>query len=613
MHRVSGLDGVRGLAIAAVLAYHAFPSAVPGGFLGVEVFFVLSGFLLTSLLVDEHRRTGRISFERYGRRRVARVIPALVVVLLGVALAARYLVPEDAHRVPMDALAALGGFINWHLIQDGSSYFRDLARPSLVRHLWSLAIEMQFYVLCPFLVAALVQRRRRTVVTLLLLAITASAVAMGVLADGAEASRAYFGTDTRIGALLTGVLLAFLLSGRSEPARDRPAVVPRRLGLAGGAALLALVLVVDEQSRFLYPAGFLLCRLATVGLILTAGAPSRVSAALSLRPLRWLGQRSYGIYLWHWPIAAVTRPGIDVGWSPWIAHAVVVVGACVLGELSYRVVESPFLRSRPYRSAEVAARRSALRWSAVGMALSGMALLAAYLPSTDPIAASLGQGEQVVAGQLTPRSDLVSESALVIKPPPVSEPPTTEVAPPEVAPAPPTPPPPVPVTAIGDSVMLGAAGGLRERLGPASFVDARINRQFGEGVAEVRRLRAEGRLGQVVFVHLGTNGPLRHEEVDALMEALAGIEHVRLVTVRVNRRWEGITNEALVAGAARHGARVQLVDWFAASADHRDWFQSDATHLKGPGIEAYANLLAAAMPPPPPPPPPPRPKHHPPF
>jgi hypothetical protein len=178
------------------------------------------------------------------------------------------------------------------------------------------------------------------------------------------------------------------------------------------------------------------------------------------------------------------------------------------------------------------------------------------------------------------------------------------------APAPPPPPAPIPVSAIGDSVMLGAAGGLRNRLGPASFVDAKVNRRYDEGVALARRLRAEGRLGQVVFVHLGTNAPPRAEELDAMMEALAGIEHVRLVTVRVNRPWEGASNHALAAGAQRHGARVQLVDWYGASAEHRDWFQSDGTHLKGAGIEAYAALLAAAMPPPPPPPappPPPRP------
>ena len=618
--RVLGLDGVRGLAIAAVLAYHAYPDSAPGGFLGVEVFFVLSGFLLTSLLVGEHRRTGRISFDRYARRRVARVVPALVVALLGVALAARYLVPEDAHRVPVDALASLTGFTNWHLVEEGTSYFRDLGRPSMVRHLWSLAIEMQFYVLCPFLVAVLVRRRLRTAVALLVVAIGASAVAMGVLADGADASRAYFGTDTRIGALLTGVLLAFVLAARDADGTDRSAVHPRRLGLAGGAVLLALVFGVDDQNRFLYPGVFLACRLATVGLIVAAVTPSRVAAALSLRPLRWLGSRSYGIYLWHWPIAAVTRPGIDVDWSPWFAHATVVVGACLLGELSYRVVESPFLRARQYRSADVASRTAALRWAGVGLALSSMALIAAYLPTNDPIADSLRLGEQVVASQarLTPTAALASPSepatnqtsAVDLPPRPLTRGPRVTVPRPTIttAPRPTAMEAPsaavVPTTALGDSVMLGAAGPLQARLGPNAFTDAKVSRQFADGVAQARRLRDEGRLGQVVFVHLGSNGPPRASDIDALMEVLAGVPHVRFVNVRVNRKWEGPTNQTLADGAARHGPKVQLVDWYAFSAGHLDWFQSDGTHLKAAGAEAYANLLGSYLPPAPPPPPP---------
>lgn len=153
--------------------------------------------------------------------------------------------------------------------------------------------------------------------------------------------------------------------------------------------------------------------------------------------------------------------------------------------------------------------------------------------------------------------------------------------------------------------MLGAAGPLQARLGPNAFIDAKVSRQFAEGVAQARRLRDEGRLGQVVFVHLGSNGPPRASEIDALMEALAGVQHVRFVNVRVNRKWEGPTNQTLADGAARHAPKAQLVDWYAFSAEHRDWFQSDGTHVKGPGAEAYANLLASYLPPPPPPPPPP--------
>jgi hypothetical protein len=350
-----------------------------------------------------------------------------------------------------------------------------------------------------------------------------------------------------------------------------------------------------------------------------------VAAALSLGPLRWLGRRSYGIYLWHWPIAAVTRPGIDVDWSPWVAHATVVVGACVLGELSFRFVEVPFLRTRQYRSAAVAARTAALRWSGVGAALTGMAMIAAFLPSTDPIAASLRLGEQVVASQaklaptaapsttVSPAEPAVAAEAGAVDLPPRPlrrRPRVTTPRPPiTVAPRPTTMEAPpaavVPTTALGDSVMLGAAGPLQARLGPNAFIDAKVSRQFADGVAQARRLRDEGRLGQVVFVHLGSNGPPRASDIDALMEVLAGVQHVRFVNVRVNRKWEAATNQTLADGAARHGPKVQLVDWYGFSAGHLDWFQSDGTHVKGPGAEAFANLLGSYLPPAPPPPPPP--------
>jgi peptidoglycan/LPS O-acetylase OafA/YrhL len=635
--RVGGLDGVRGVAIAAVLAYHAFPGTVRGGFLGVEVFFVLSGYLLTSLLLEERHDLGVIAVERYARRRVARVLPALVVVLLGVALLGRFLVPDDGHRVPMDVLSALGGFTNWHLIVDGSSYFRELGRPSLVRHLWSLAIEMQFYVLCPVLVGALARRRLRTAVAWLVGAIAASALAMTILGAGADPTRAYFGTDTRAGGLLTGVLLAFLLSSRGNGVRVSDAISSRRTarvaGVAGAVVLVGLLAVSDDGSGFLYPTGFVLCRLATAGLILAAVHPLAGPPLLQARVLRWLGQRSYGIYLWHWPILAVTRPGIDVGWPAPVRAAVVLACACILGELSFRWVERPFLRPRTHKEPQRHATqrqatpqgRAALRWPAVGLAITATGLVAAFLPSVDPIAASLRAGEAVVSshsvsastsavakfdtaatttGTTLPAADaappeVVARPALL--PPPGrgrlhASPPTTAAA----APAP-APPAAIPMTAVGDSVMLGAAGRLQAHLGPSAVIDAKVSRQFAEGVAEARRLRDEGRLGPVVFVHLGTNGPPRAGEVDAMVDALAGVQHVLLVNVRVDRKWEAATNRTLADGAVRHADRVKVVDWYGFSQGHRDWFMSDGTHLKPPGAEAYANLLAGGGPPPPPP------------
>src|SRR5438105_7281401 len=269
--RVASLDGVRGLALVAVLAYHAAPGLFPGGFLGVDVFFVLSGFLLTTLLLGEAQRTGTIDRLDYAVRRIRRIAPALLVLLAALVVIVPLAVPDDAHRLPGDIVSSVLGFTNWHLIRDGSSYFAQAGRPSFVRHLWSIAVEVQFYVLCPFLVGWLARRRPKVAVGALLAAIAASATLMGVLYASPDPSRAYFGTDTRIHALLMGCLVAVLLHrfslSRWKAAGE--AVIARRnafgsvVGIVALSVVGGLVLVGGERSRAMYPAGFLATEVAT--------------------------------------------------------------------------------------------------------------------------------------------------------------------------------------------------------------------------------------------------------------------------------------------------------------------------------------------------------------
>src|SRR5438270_10422259 len=219
--RVGPIDGLRGLALVAVLLYHVAPGTVRGGFLGVETFFVLSGYLLTALLLDEHRRNGRVDRVAYGTRRVRRIYPAMVALLAALVVFVPILDYADSHRLPLDVVFSLLGVTNWRLIAEGSSYFAHLGNPSYVRHLWSIAVELQFYVLCPFLVAWLARRRVRVAAGALVAGIAASATLMGLLYRSPDPSRAYFGTDTRVGPLLAGCLVAVILS------RDGDAIGPR--------------------------------------------------------------------------------------------------------------------------------------------------------------------------------------------------------------------------------------------------------------------------------------------------------------------------------------------------------------------------------------------------
>ena len=262
--RVGPIDGLRGLALVAVLLYHAAPGTVRGGFLGVESFFVLSGYLLTALLLDEHRRTGRIDRVGYAQRRLRRIYPGLIVLLAALVVVVPLADYADSHRLPLDVLSSLFGLTNWRLIADGTSYFAHLGNPSYVRHLWSIAIELQFYVLCPFLVGWIARRRPATAIRVLVAGIATSASLMAVLYRSPDPSRAYFGTDTRMGALLAGCLVAVLLSRRGDAIGPRFRTTASQLGgPAALAVLLALVVWADETARLLYPAGFLLTQAAT--------------------------------------------------------------------------------------------------------------------------------------------------------------------------------------------------------------------------------------------------------------------------------------------------------------------------------------------------------------
>ncbi|HJR26849.1 MAG TPA: acyltransferase, partial [Acidimicrobiales bacterium] len=302
-----GLDGIRGVALIGVLLFHA--GHLGGGFLSVDLFFVLSGFLITSLLLVEWDRTGTIDLTRFWSRRLRRLLPAALVVLAATALyAAIALDPAELHRFRLDALAALGNVANWRAIEAGSDYWADFGAPSPLRHMWTLSVEEQLYLLWPATTLGglwLGRRRRWGRQTLLLLTLGlagASALAMALLVDAGDTSRSYYGTDTRASAVLLGAVAAIGLSGRSWAAGDG---VVRGLRTLTPLAMVVLAVAwvrADGQEVDLYRYGFVLCSAAAtvlVAAVATRSVPWLVRA-LEVWPLRELGRISYGAYLWHW-------------------------------------------------------------------------------------------------------------------------------------------------------------------------------------------------------------------------------------------------------------------------------------------------------------------------
>ena len=353
-----GIDGLRAIAVVAVILYHAEFGFIPGGFLGVEVFLVISGYLITSLLILERLRTGSVNLKDFWLRRARRLLPALGVLLVFTVAGALLFAKDALFRLNQDVLGALTYSTNWVMIFRQESYFEAFARPPLLRHLWSLAVEEQFYLFFPLIFVggiALLSRRstgfgqtaRRFIVVAFAGAIASTALMWLLFVPYEDPSRVYFGTDTRAAGLLIGVGLAFLW---------QPWRFARRLGAAGAAVmnvlgfaalggLIVLLLRMGEYDPFLYRGGFfVVSTLTAVVIAVTVHPQGALNTVLGNRPLVWVGKRSYGLYLYHWPIFIFLRPGIDVPWGRWPTLVVQVGLTVAVAELSYRWIEQPIRR-----------------------------------------------------------------------------------------------------------------------------------------------------------------------------------------------------------------------------------------------------------------------------
>jgi peptidoglycan/LPS O-acetylase OafA/YrhL len=578
------LDGIRAVAIAGVLLYHSDIFWFPGGLLGVEVFFVLSGYLITSILWNELLAEGRISIPVFLKRRARRLFPALFV-MLAVACAVWVVwYPHEVARVRGDVAAAATYTSNWYMIHADHSYFAQFTRPSPFGHLWSLAIEEQFYLLWPPILFGLFTwlRRPARVAGAALTGAGVSVIALSILYHaGGDASRIYFGTDTRASGLLIGSALAivwrpYAFSSWSDRHADKPWLLDAATVVSAAIVVWAFMRFEDTSS-WTYRPGLLLVSLATASLIASAVHPNaRLGKVLGLRPLRWLGKRSYSIYIWYFPVFALTRPGVDNQLSIGTAFLVRVTITVFLAELSYRYVEQPvrngalgrLLRRVRERSMATGAlrRRTVVRLSAAGsvaliLASSlAVAMAAAIPPKAEPAASSSGHFG---------RPEEITPIDLGLGPDPH-------------------------VVAVGDSVMVGAKPQLREKFGRIR-IDARVARQVSEGINRLKLMRRRGQLGDAVIVHLGNNGKFTSGQFEEIIRLLDGVKRIIFVNVKVPRRWEASVNRVLVAGVHRHPG-VVYVNW------RHLWrycsgrvFGSDATHLTPAGARCYARIIAGAI------------------
>ncbi len=598
-----GIDAMRALAVLAVFGYHAGLDWVPGGFLGVDVFFVISGFLITSLLLQEFRGSGKIGLTRFWLRRARRLLPAVGVLIAVAMIVSAIAEPGKIGQIRGDALASLFYFANWHFIFDSTSYFEQFGRPSLFTHLWSLSVEEQFYLFWPVVFAAGMKFFGRG---RLLLGVLAGAIGSVVLAwilfdPGHDASRIYYGTDTHAVGLLAGVALALVWSPTQLRTHKSfgPLVGPI-LDAVGVIALGYLILSfvhVHDYDLALWHGGYLWIAIATALLLAALAHPAARLGGIIGRPaLLWLGLRSYSFYLWHWPVLAMTRPGVDIDLPRGILIPLQLIACLALADLSYRFIELPF--SGKAKLPQLPERRLRYLRPALLFAVLGVILI-------------VGWSGIVSAGSSSPESAAAS-TATVAKvhaklPPAVTEPTPSATsgagkngnaagaekdqrAKQQLRPAKHWPR----IVMLGDSVMIGAEDNLAARLGPGFSMDAKVGRQADEFIAIVEAIKRQGHHPAAMVIQWGNNGPLYSEDMEALRKATTNVGQLFLISDHAPVSWQDESNEA-IAEASKLWHHTTEIPWAKTAEEGGESLFWDGIHLTPKGAGAYARLVSQVL------------------
>ncbi|MCY7906467.1 acyltransferase family protein [Bacillus inaquosorum] len=627
-HRyIPGLDGLRAFAVLSVIAYHLNFSWANGGFIGVDIFFVLSGYLITSILLPAHGNDISLDFRDFWVRRIRRLLPAAYLMIFFTVIWVVLFDRELLHTIRGDAISSLFYMSNWWFIFHKLSYFDSFGSPSPLKNLWSLAIEEQFYMIWPmFLVVGMYifKNRARLAAAVSLLALC-SAVMMSLLYEpGGDPSRVYYGTDTRSFALLIGCALALVWPMKRLSSNRLSNKLKHTLHATELSAFCILVLCVyftDEYEPFLYRGGMLLISMIAAILIACVCHPSSfLGNLLSWRPLRWLGTRSYGIYLWHYPVIVLSTPVQEIG-NPVFWHIVLkVIVTFILAELSYHFIEKP-VRTQGFRSffRRIFIHRirewkttSVISKTSIGFVILAILIFAGGLsglageqkhptkwtyssqktnadtsqasedrkkaeadkdrennPEQKTTDSNQDQKENKNNDQETSKNkDKQSQQA--------KEPADSDKE----------------VLAIGDSVMLDIASHLRQSLSHVT-IDGKVGRQMSQALELANEYKSFNQPNKAVIIELGTNGYFTNSQIEQLLQSFSKA-HIYLVNTRVPRQWESKVNESLQQQAHAH-QNVTLVDWHTEALQHPEYFTPDGVHLVPQGAKALTGLIVQAM------------------
>ena len=596
---ITGIDGLRTLAVLGVIVYHLLPNVLQGGYLGVPLFLLISGYFVTYQISKHLMQDGFFDIRAFYKRRFKRLYPVLIAMLVLTTAYITLFARPLLHHIKAIVLTNLLWVYNWWEIKNGQSYFDQFGGISPFTHLWTLGVEAQFYLLWPLILILLFRilgKKKRVARVVLLLAI-ASAVEMALLYDPANINRVYYGTDTRAFSLLLGSWL-----GLTWPLnRLRKNLIQSDINLLNGLGIASIIITIigfftlNGQNPATYRGGmffYSFVGMITTAMILHPGAS--MNRWMTNPVFTWVGKRSYGIYVYQYPVMAFYERAIHVGIHPVINSLIELVIIGIVSELSYQLLEKPLAHydwtniRQDLHSIKTISLQGGIKMAfsviALGIALFGLSQ-PDHKPAKPAVQARIERNHQLAAqhnkqlaegkktsteksGKLEKEYNLTAQQVKALK--------NTKV------------------TAIGDSVMADAANSIQELM-PQAYVDAKVGRQGSEAPAVISQLKSDGHLNKNVVLNLGTNGAMTKETVNEILSGIGPNRQVYWLTAHVpTKPWQQTVNREIKAAAKKH-KNVHVIDWSAESNNHADWFADDNVHMDEQGNIHYTRMVAKAI------------------
>ena len=575
VRHIASIDGLRAIAVTAVVLYHLGISWIPGGFLGVDLFFVISGYVITRLILDSINQSSALDLRAFYAARLRRIYPGFIFMVICTIIFIGVWAPEAIKRFLVDLPYAITGTINWFLVARHQDYFEAIGRPPLLQHTWSLAVELQFYLIWPIILLTILKYfgkkniARIALVIAIVSGITLIFVSLRLdQANAQQISHIYFGTDTHSLGLFLGSALAvsWIPQNLSADIAKRAQDVVDGIGVVGLLGLISTFLFIDEANASLYRIAFPLAGIFGCLVIISLVHPaSRFAPIISTAPFRWVGQRSYGIYIWHWVIFQMTRPSVDLTGQSWALYLARVLLVLALADISLRWVEIPFrqgvvqnwFRGMKYRSSKVALRqRLSVLLSVITVLAITSSIAVQAINKTNQLAKDAAT---VASADNQIQADLGSTTGLWV---------------------------------TGDSVILGIRSKLESKE-HISLINARVGRQAPELLAVMRVDQTSVPSSPIIF-NLGNNNALSEKTVTEIFEVIKNQPQIIVVNTAVPRPWRD-NNNLIISKVAALYPNIKLVDWGQISTGRPELFAPDGVHLSPAGSDVYVDLVLSAL------------------